>query len=68
MALVRNYNDFSNDNDPYGEHDFGDFIHESIKYFWKIDYYNLNYSGLSEDISNPELTNRVLTIFLAEEY
>lgn len=68
LLAVKNYNDFSEDNDPYGEHDFGAFTHDSIKYFWKIDYYDNNYQFHSPDATNPAVTKRVLTIFLAEEY
>jgi hypothetical protein len=68
LTLVKNYNDFGEDNDPYGEHDFGAISHGNIKYFWKIDYYDLEYEMHSIDNTNPHITNRVLTIFLAEEY
>jgi len=68
LILVKNFTAFSEDNDPYGEHDFGAITHNNIKYFWKIDYYDLNYAMHSPDASNPEVTNRVLTLFLAEEY
>jgi len=59
---------FTEENDPYGEHDFGAFDHCGEKVFWKIDYYNLDLSGGSEDPSNPKLTHRVLTVMLAREY
>ena len=38
--LVANYEDFTEDNDPYGEHDFGVFEFGGIKCFWKIDVYD----------------------------
>ncbi len=35
------FDKFSEDNDPYGEHDFGSFNHPKAgKIFWKIDYYD----------------------------
>lgn len=69
VAKVRNFSDFSKDNDPYGEHDFGAFDQNGVgKIFWKIDYYGLDYQSGSEDPTNPTLTRRVLTIMLAEEY
>jgi len=67
-ALLRRYDGFCPDNDPYGEHDFGVIHYEGQKYFWKIDYYDHSYTKLSEDPANPKLTNRVLTLMLAEEY
>lgn len=65
---VRNFSNFNKDNDPYGEHDFGAFDLEGLTYFWKIDYYDLNYEYLSIYPSDPTITNRVLTIMLADEY
>ena len=60
--------DFNEDNDPYGEHDFGFFMHNGTKVFWKIDYYDETMSYLSENPADPARTTRVLTIGLAEEY
>jgi hypothetical protein len=67
-AKVRNFDDFTPDNDPYGEHDFGAFTHEGQKIFWKINYYSPDMRHGSEDPSDPAQTVRVLTIMLAEEY
>lgn len=67
-AMVRDYDDFTEDNDPYGEHDFGSFHYRNQKIFWKIDYYTPDMQHGSEDPANPEKTIRVLTIMLAEEY
>lgn len=36
--------------------------------FFKIDYYDLNYEFMSKNPANPDITNRVLSIMLAEEY
>ena len=38
FALLRDYDAFSTDNDPYGEHDFGAFSFGGAKLFLKIDY------------------------------
>lgn len=37
IKLVKEFNTFNEDNDPYGEHDFGAFDFEGTKYFWKIE-------------------------------
>lgn len=65
---VQAYTDFSKDNDPFDEHDFGSFVLDDINYFWKIDYYAPDLEFASEDPSNPKITTRVLTIMTAEEY
>ena len=62
------FDDFSEDNDPHGEHDFGAFRHDDQKIFWKIDYYDRDCRYGSENPSDPEMTMRVLTVMLAEEY
>lgn len=62
------FEDFNEDNDPYGEHDFGAIDFKGEKYFFKIDYYDRNYQGHTQDASDPKLTNRVMTIMRADEY
>lgn len=68
LNQVRCFNNFTQANDPYDEHDFGSFDYNGEKIFWKIDYYDKDYRYLSENPSNPEVTNRVMTIMLASEY
>ena len=66
---VRAFGEFTEDNDPHGEHDFGTIdIGAKHKVFWKIDYYDAAMLYGSEDPANPDVTTRVLTIFLADEY
>ena len=65
---VETFSDFSEDNDPYGEHDFGAFDHNGEKIFWKIDYYAPDMRHGSENPADPSQTVRVLTILLAIEY
>jgi len=67
ILAVQSFNAFSNDNDPHGEHDFGEIDLEGESYFWKIDYYAPDLRGGAEDPSLPE-TLRVLTIMRADEY
>jgi len=68
LSKVRQFNNFTPDNDPYNEHDSGSFDYKGEKIFWKIDYYDKNYQYLSEDPANPDVTNRVMTVMLAIEY
>ena len=39
FVAVQDFSKFTEDNDPYGEHDFGSLIIAGQKIFWKIDYY-----------------------------
>lgn len=68
MIQVKRFDDFTPDNDPHKEHDFGSFVHDGEKIYWKIDYYDSNFEYGSEDPSDPAKTGRVLTILLASEY
>jgi Protein of unknown function (DUF3768) len=68
VELVSSFDDFSEDNDPYGEHDFGSFAFKGQTINWKIDYYALDMQHGSEDPANAAITKRVLTILLAEDY
>ena len=66
--LVASYDDFTEDNDPHGEHDFGAFEIGGAKCFWKIDTFDPHYEMASDDPMDLSKTNRVLTIMLAEEW
>jgi hypothetical protein len=68
VKMVREYDHFNRDNDPWGEHDFGSFMHNGRKLLWKIDYYDHEYAFCSNDPANPSITRRVLTIMMAHEY
>ena len=68
LTQLRSFNSFDADNDPHGEHDFGSFEIAGHRFFWKIDYYTPDMQHGSEDPADPELTLRVLTLMLAEEY
>jgi hypothetical protein len=68
LAMVRSFNDFNEDNDPWAEHDFGIIEFQGKEYFWKLDYYaDDSYEYGAEDPSSPS-TRRVLTIMHSSEY
>lgn len=68
VSAVTAFENFSEDNDPHGEHDFGAFEIDGEKLFFKIDYFDPDLERHSEDAANPTCTHRVLTIMLANEY
>jgi hypothetical protein len=68
IRRVATFSEFTADNDPHGEHDFGNFTLAGRKLFWKIDAYDADTRYGSEDPADPAKTTRVLTIMLAEEY
>lgn len=65
---VRCFEDFTEGNDPHGEHDFGTINFRGEKYFWKIDYYDRDMQYHSPSPANAELSHRILTIMRADEY
>ena len=60
VKAITVFDDFCNENDPYTEHDFGALDVEGNRVFFKINH--------SPDPSNPAVTERVITLMLAEEY
>jgi Protein of unknown function (DUF3768) len=71
MRIVKTiavYDDFCHANDPHGEHDFGSFEADGQRIFFKIDYFDKGLTAHSPDPSDPSVTERVITIMLAEEY
>ena len=65
IQRVATFDAFTEDNDPYGEHDFGSFDLCGRRFFWKIDLYEE--PGVKDKNGEP-VVNRVLTIMLASEY
>lgn len=66
------FNDFTKDNDPYDEHEFGAFVinvnGQDTTIWFKIDLYDLNYEAGSEQRDDVNQTRRVMTILLPSEY
>jgi hypothetical protein len=68
IAAVQRFDQFTADNDPYGEHDCAIAAVAGERVMFKIDYYDRALQSHSRDASNPDVTRRVLTIMLASEY
>ena len=68
VKTIAVYDDFCHANDPYEEHDFGAFEADGHRKFFKIDYLDKALAFHSPDPADPSVTERVITIMLAEEY
>lgn len=68
ICAVQNYQAFSPENDPDGEHNFGDISLNDELFYFKIDYYDLAMEAGSPDPTDPRVTTRVLTIMHARDY
>ena len=68
LETVRTFSQFDGANDPHREHDFGAFEQHGLTVFWKLDYYNVEMDGGSEDAADPKKATRVLTVMLSNEY
>ncbi len=67
-AAVTRFDDFTADNDPHGEHDFGTIQVGDLSVMFKIDYYARDLKSASPDPADSNVTERVMTIMLAEDY
>ena len=61
-SQVRKFSNFTSDNNPYGENDFGSVLINEEKFFWKFDYFDDGFQFYKEN------GHRVLTIMRADEY
>lgn len=68
LQAVKSFSAFGEGNDPHGEHDFGEVTAAGERYFWKIDYYDLDMRYLADDPADEKTTKRVMTIMRADEY
>lgn len=66
--MIATFDKFTEDNNPHGERDFGMIKYSGETIFWKIDYYDNELEFGSPDPTNPDITTRVLTIMLDNEY
>jgi hypothetical protein len=68
VRTIAVFDDFCHANDPHEEHDFGSFEVDGHTIFFKIDYFDKTLTHHSSDPSDPAVTERVITVMLAEEY
>lgn len=68
LRKIAAFDQFSEDNDPQGEHDFSDLDFQGEKFFFKIDYYDASLEFGAEDPADPDTCQRVMTVMKASEY
>jgi hypothetical protein len=68
VAKVQAFDGFTPENDPRGEHDFGQVTQDDIDYFWKINYHDLDFESYSVDPVDEAKTVRILFLIKADGY
>ena len=68
MEAVKTFSAFTQDNDPRGEHDFGEFEVGGERYCWKIDCCDPVLEFELEGPADPNSKSRLLTLMFADEY
>jgi hypothetical protein len=68
VKTIAVFDRFCHANDPHEEHDFGSFEADGHTIMFKIDYFDQSMSMHSPARADPSVTQRVITIMLAEEY
>lgn len=68
LQAIAVFDTFDRGNDPYGEHDFGSVVVDGQRVLFKIDAYDLDLRWQSPDPADPNVTRRVMTVMLPEEY
>lgn len=63
VYVLSKYNKFDDDS----EHDWGTFIFGGYAFEWRIEYRSTVGTGLSRDPANPDLTFRVLTLYVVAD-
>ncbi|MEO9614416.1 MAG: DUF3768 domain-containing protein [Nitratireductor sp.] len=68
LALVATFDEFTAENDPYGEHDCAIVNWQGQRVLFKIDYFDPTLQSHSDDPTDPKVTIRVMTVMFASEY
>ena len=68
LKAVAQFDNFTDENDPWGEHDCATLQVGGHRVLFKIDYYDSSFRAHSPDAGDPDVTARVMTIMFADEY
>lgn len=62
LTAIQEYDEWTREVDPHGEHDFCAVTVDGERFFAKCDYYDPSYRCHSENPADPVKTKRVLTV------
>jgi hypothetical protein len=68
ISKVQEFDDFTAENDPGGEHNFGKVMQDNVDYYWKISYYDLDFQSHHVNLTDPTKARRILILMKAKEY
>ena len=68
LAAVQAFDDFKEEDDPWGEHDMAAVMVDGERIFFKFDYLDPTGTELSDDPADPAKTERVLSIMFGHEF
>jgi len=68
LREIAAFTQFTEDNDPHRERDCAVLTVDGTRIIWKIDYFDCDLTYHSPNPADPAVTNRVMTVMLAEEY
>lgn len=67
LSAMRAYDDFTDESDPFHEHELGTFELDGHRFCWRIEAFDKSLRYGSDDPNDPDKTCRVLTLMLACE-
>lgn len=67
LSVLRSYDNFNPENDPFNEHEFGSFDIADRRFCWRIEAFDKHLRYGSDDPTDPKKTTRVLTLMLSSE-
>lgn len=68
LQKVAEFTDFTEENDPHGEHDYLSFDLCNREFVFHITYYDVSLENASPDAANPNVTKRIGTLMLTHDW
>lgn len=67
LKMVRDFDEFDDEGNPFQEHDFGAFDFNGQRYGFRFEYFDPSMCRGASDPTDIELTRRVLTVHRSDE-